>query len=47
MITEGPTLEECREMLQDAVREMIQAYRRQEKEIPAGKALLEQMPVEV
>ena len=47
VITEGRALEECREMLQDAVREMIQAYRRQEKEIPAGKALLEQMPVEV
>ena len=47
VITEGPTLEECREMLQDAVREMIQAYRQQEKEIPAGRALLEQITVEV
>ncbi len=47
VITEGKTLEECREMLQDALREMIMAYRQQKKEIPAGRALLEQIPVEV
>jgi len=47
VITEGRTLEECREMLQDALREMILAYRRQKKEIPPGRALLEQIPVEV
>ena len=47
VITEGSTLEECREMLQDAVREMIQAYRQQEKEIPVRRALLEQIPAEV
>ena len=47
VITEGSTLEECREMLQDAVREMVQAYRRQEKEVPVGRALLEQIPVEM
>ncbi len=47
VITEGRALEECRELLQDAVREMIQAYRQQEKEIPAGRALLEQISVEV
>jgi len=34
VITEGKTLEECREMLQDALREMIIAYRQQKKEIP-------------
>jgi predicted RNase H-like HicB family nuclease len=34
VITEGKTLEECREMLQDALREMIKAYRQQKKEIP-------------
>ncbi len=34
VITEGRTLEECREMLQDALREMIKAYRQQKKEIP-------------
>jgi predicted RNase H-like HicB family nuclease len=34
VITEGRTLEECREMLQDALRQMIAAYRQQRKEIP-------------
>jgi predicted RNase H-like HicB family nuclease len=34
VITEGKTLEECREMLKDALREMILAYRQQGKEIP-------------
>jgi predicted RNase H-like HicB family nuclease len=47
VITEGKNLEECREMLQDAAREMIIAYRQQNKEIPIGRALLEQIPVEV
>lgn len=47
VVTEGRTLEECREMLQDALREMILAYRQQKKEIPVGRALLEQIPVEV
>jgi len=35
VITEGRTLEECREMLQDALNEMIIAYRQQNKEIPS------------
>ncbi|HEX5732313.1 MAG TPA: type II toxin-antitoxin system HicB family antitoxin [Blastocatellia bacterium] len=47
VITEGKTIEECREMIEDALREMITAYREQEKEIPIGRALLEQIPVEV
>jgi predicted RNase H-like HicB family nuclease len=47
VITEGKTLEECREMLQDALREMIMAYREQKKEIPIGRSLLEQISVEV
>jgi len=47
VITEGKTLEKCRNMLQDALKEMIKAYRKQKKEIPTGRALLEQMPVEV
>jgi len=34
VITEGKTLEECREMLRDALNEMILAYRQQDKEIP-------------
>jgi predicted RNase H-like HicB family nuclease len=47
VITEGETLEECRDMLEDALREMILAYREQNKEIPTGRALLEQIPIEV
>lgn len=47
VITEGKTLEECREMLRDALREMILAYREQGKEIPVSGGLLEQIPVEI
>ena len=47
VITEGKTLEECRLMLEDVLQEMILAYREQHKEIPIGRALLEQIPVEV
>lgn len=47
VITEGKSLEECRELLHDALREMITAYKQQEKDIPVGRALLEQIPVEV
>ncbi|MBI4906665.1 MAG: type II toxin-antitoxin system HicB family antitoxin [Acidobacteria bacterium] len=46
VITEGATLEECRELLQDALREMIAAYHQQGKSIPPGSALLEQIAVE-
>jgi predicted RNase H-like HicB family nuclease len=47
IITEGKTLEECRKMLQDALNEMILAYRMQDKELPIGGGLLEQMPIEI
>ncbi|GAX42347.1 hypothetical protein NIES4075_33480 [Tolypothrix sp. NIES-4075] len=40
VITEGETIEECRVMLQDATKEMILAYRQQNKEIPTGDLLL-------
>lgn len=46
VVTEGRTLEDCRELLQDALREMVTAYHQQGKEIPVGGALLEQIPVE-
>ena len=36
VVTEGSTLEECREMLRDALHEMILAYRQQGREIPGG-----------
>ncbi|MFZ2055752.1 MAG: type II toxin-antitoxin system HicB family antitoxin [Candidatus Aminicenantales bacterium] len=47
VVTEGKTLEECRAMLQDALQEMVRAYRQQKKEIPSGGALLEQIPVQI
>lgn len=47
VVTEGETLEQCRELLKDALREMILAYRQQGKEIPVGGGLIEQLPAEV
>ena len=47
IVTEGEDLEECRLMLRDATQEMVLAYRQQDKEIPRGNSLIEQMPVEV
>jgi predicted RNase H-like HicB family nuclease len=47
VVTEGESLEECRELLKDALREMIKAYRQQGKEVPRGGALLEQVPAEI
>ena len=46
VITEGKTIEECREMLRDALREMMLAYKQQGREIPLGGELLEQMLIE-
>ena len=47
VVTEGKDLEECRAMLRDALQEMVLAYQQLGKEIPAGNALIEQLPVEV
>lgn len=47
VITEGKTLEECRELLKDALNEMVLAYKQQKKEIPVGGGLLEQLHIEV
>ena len=47
VITEGKTLDECRELLKDALKEMLKAYQQQKKEIPIGGGLLEQLPVEI
>jgi len=47
VITEGRTLEDCRDMLKDALKEMVKAYRKQKKSIPLGGSLLEQLPVSV
>jgi hypothetical protein len=34
-------------MLEDALHKMILAYRKQKKAIPPGRALIEQIPVEI
>ncbi len=47
VVTEGETLEECRQLLKDALHEMVIAYQQQGQEVPVGGALLEQVPVEV
>jgi predicted RNase H-like HicB family nuclease len=47
VVTEGKDLEECRAMLRDALNEMVLAYQQTGKEIPAGNALIEQLPIEV
>jgi len=36
VITEGEDIEKCRNMLRDALNEMILAYQQQDKEIPPG-----------
>jgi predicted RNase H-like HicB family nuclease len=46
VITEGKTIDECREMLRDALNEMILAYKQKGLEIPPGGGLLEQVLVE-
>lgn len=46
VITEGKTLDECRIMLFDALREMVAAYKQEGMEIPMGNSLLEQISVE-
>ena len=47
VVTEGKDIEECRDMLRDALNEMILAYQQQGKELPLGSSLIEQVPVEV
>ena len=46
VITEGSTIDECRELLKDALHQMILAYKAQHKEMPQGGDLLEIVPVE-
>jgi len=47
VLTEGRDLDECREMLRDALQEMFAAYVQLGKEIPVGNALIEQLPIEM
>ena len=44
--TEGKTIEECRELLVDALHEMILAYRQLQKPIPEPQRITEQIAVE-
>lgn len=46
VVTEGKTIEECRELLRDALGEMIAAYKQSGREIPVGGDLLEQVMIE-
>jgi predicted RNase H-like HicB family nuclease len=47
VVTEGKDIEDCRNMLRDALNEIILAYQQQGKEIPLGSSLIEPIPVEV
>lgn len=47
VVTEGKSLEECREMLRDALEQMVLAFRKQKRELPLGNSLIEQIPVKV
>ena len=47
IVTEGKTLEDCRESLKDAVNEMILAYTQMDKEIPDGSHLFEPLTIEI
>ena len=47
IVTEGKDLEECRSMLRDATQEMVLAYQQQNKKIPLGNSLIEQMLIEI
>ncbi len=47
VVTEGSNIEDCRNMLEDALQEMVLAYHEQSREIPVGRSLLEQIAVEV
>jgi predicted RNase H-like HicB family nuclease len=47
VVTEGKDLEECRIMLQDALKEMILAYQQQNKIIPLKNEIIEPLSVEV
>lgn len=47
VITEGKDLEDCRLMLQDALKEMILAYQQQNRSIPLNQNIIEPLSIEV
>lgn len=46
VVTEGSDIEECRSM-RDALQEMVLAYQEQNREIPMGSDLFEQLSIEL
>ncbi len=46
VISEGRTLDECRDSLQDALHEMVLAYRDAGEPLPMGEPLIEPLVVE-
>jgi predicted RNase H-like HicB family nuclease len=46
VISEGRTLEECRDSLRDALHEMVLAYRDAGETLPTGTLLIEPVAVE-
>ena len=46
VVTEGKTVEECRELLRDALDEMVLAYKQMQKPIPEPRHITEKIPVE-
>ena len=47
VITEGVDIDDCRNSLEDAAREMVIAYHQQNKEIPVEHSLFETIMVEI
>jgi predicted RNase H-like HicB family nuclease len=47
VVTEGQNLEDCREMLRDALHEMVLAYRQMNRPVPSATGLTESITVEV
>ncbi len=47
VVTEGSTLEECRDLLEDALKEMVAAYADMKKEPPLRKGIFEQITVDL
>ena len=47
VVTEGQDIEKCRKSLQDALNEMISAYKQLGKEIPLGSAIYQPISAEI
>ncbi len=47
VVTEGKTLQECRDSLKDALQQMILAFSELGKELPADSQLFESLAIEI